>query len=114
MAAVWRRNIRALPLFLRAEPSTVRQWIADWPTPFVCFCVVSIVLGAGCYGIVIGSWRDELQAIYTGIKLPMVLLLTSVGNGLLNGMLAPLLGLNVTLRQSFLLAKFSDSLSKSS
>jgi hypothetical protein len=107
MAAAWRRNMRALPVFLRAEPSTIRQWIADWPTPFVWFCVVSIVLGAGLYGLVIGSWRDESQAIYTGLKLPMVLLLTSVGNGLLNGMLAPLLGLNVTLRQSFLLVLIS-------
>jgi len=99
--------MQALPVFLRADPSTVRQWIADWPSQFVWFCVVSILLGAGCYGLVIGSWRDELQAVYTGIKLPMVLLLTSVGNGLLNGMLAPLLGLNVTLRQSFLLVLIS-------
>jgi len=48
-----------------------------------------------------GSWRDPLQAVYTGIKLPLVMLLTTAGNGLLNGMLAPLLGLNLTFRQSF-------------
>ena len=107
MAASWRRNARALPTFLRADASTIRQWIADWPAQFVWFCVISIVAGAGCYGVVIGSWRDEFQAIYTGIKLPMVLLLTSTGNGLLNGMLAPLLGLNVSLRQSFLLVLIS-------
>ena len=47
-----------------------------------------------------GCWRDPLQALYTGIKLPLVILLTTLGNGLLNGMLAPLLGLNVTFRQS--------------
>ena len=41
-----------------------------------------------------------MQAFYTAIKLPLVILLTTAGNGLLNGMLAPLLGLNMTFRQS--------------
>ena len=60
-----------------------------------------LVVGAGSYGAVMGSWRDPQQAMYTGIKLPLVMLLTTLGNGLLNGMLAPLLGLNITFRQSF-------------
>jgi ABC-type uncharacterized transport system permease subunit len=64
------------------------------------FCVVTIVLGSGAYGAVMGSWRGAWQAFYTGIKLPLVILLTTLGNGLLNGMLAPLLGLNLTFRQS--------------
>lgn len=50
-----------------------------------------------------GMWRDAMQALYTGIKLPLVILLTTLGNALLNSMLAPLLGLNVTFRQSLLL-----------
>jgi hypothetical protein len=50
-----------------------------------------------------GSWREPLQGLYTGIKLPLVILLTTFGNGLLNGMLAPLLGFNVSLRQSFVI-----------
>jgi hypothetical protein len=53
-----------------------------------------------------GSWREPMQALYTGIKLPLAILLTTLGNGLLNGMLAPLLGLNVTLRQSLALVLF--------
>jgi hypothetical protein len=73
----------------------------------VWFCLCSIAIGAGCYGAVIGSWRDALQALYTGIKLPLVILLTTLGNGLLNGMLAPLLGLNVSFRQSLLLVLIS-------
>src|SRR5262249_46245317 len=35
-------------------------------------------------------------------KFPVIILLTTIGNALLNAMLAPLLGLNITLRQSFL------------
>ena len=63
--------------------------------------------GAGSYGAAIGAWREPLQALYTGIKLPLAILLTTLGNGLLNGMLAPLLGLNVTVRQSLALVLFS-------
>jgi len=73
----------------------------------VGFCVAAIVIGAGSYGAVMGCWRDPLQALYTGIKLPLVILLTTLGNGLLNGMLAPLLGLNVTFRQSLAVALMS-------
>ena len=64
------------------------------------FCVGVIVIGGGVFGAVMGSWRSPWQAFYTGIKLPLVILLTTLGNGLLNGMLAPLLGLNLTFRQS--------------
>jgi hypothetical protein len=50
-----------------------------------------------------GAWRDAWQALYTGIKLSLVILLTTHGHTLLNGLLAPLLGLNLTFRQSLLL-----------
>jgi hypothetical protein len=57
-----------------------------------------------------GAWREPLQALYTGIKLPLAILLTTLGNGLLNGMLAPLLGLNVKFRQSLIMVLFSFAL----
>lgn len=41
-----------------------------------------------------------MQALFVGIKFPLIILLTTVGNALLNAMLAPLLGLNISLRQS--------------
>lgn len=61
-----------------------------------------IVLGSGCYGAAMGWWRAPEQALYVAIKFPLIILLTSCGNALLNGMLAPLLGLNIPFRQSFL------------
>jgi hypothetical protein len=61
-----------------------------------------IVGGAGLFGAAVGSWRAPLQSLYTALKLPLILLLTSLGNGLLNAMLAPLLGVNLSLRQSLL------------
>jgi hypothetical protein len=49
-----------------------------------------------------GWWRDPWQALFVAIKFPLILLLTALGNALLNAMLAPLLGLNISFRQSLL------------
>jgi len=89
-------------LLLRAEPVSMRQWVTRAQPERVLFCVAAVGVGAGLYGVAMGCWRDALQALYTGIKLPLVILLTTLGNGLLNGMLAPLLGLNLTFRQSLM------------
>src|SRR6185503_4710572 len=88
--------------FLRAEPVKIHGWVVRRVTGLSAFCIAAIVIGAGSYGAAIGSWREPLQALYTGIKLPLAILLTTLGNGLLNGMLAPLLGLNANFRQSLL------------
>ena len=84
---------------LRAEPDSIRVWIERWQPRRLTLCLAAIICGAGIYGAVMGGWRDSLQALYTGIKLPLLILLTTLGNALLNAMLAPLLGLNLTLRQ---------------
>ena len=94
------KNPTSLGVFLRARPELLREWVLHRQLNLVMFCVVAIVIGAGVYGAVMGSWRSPLQAFYTGIKLPLVILLTTLGNSLLNAMLAPLLGLNLTFRQS--------------
>ena len=47
-----------------------------------------------------GCWRAPQQALFVAIKFPLIILLTTFGNGLLNGMLAPLLGLNLGFRHS--------------
>ena len=96
-----------IDLFLRSEAMFLRDSIIRRPAVIGWFCVASIVVGAGFYGAAIGSWRDGWQALYTGIKLPLVILLTTLGNGLLNGMLAPLLGLNIPFRQTFVLVLLS-------
>jgi hypothetical protein len=86
--------------FLRTGPDGFREWLLRRQARLVWFCVAAIVVGGGVYGATMGSWRSGLQALYTGIKVPLVILLSTLGNGLLNGMLAPLLGLNVGFRQS--------------
>lgn len=91
---------RSIDAFLRAGPESFHEWVMRRQLYLVTVCVAVIVVGAGSYGAAMGCWRDPWQAFYTGIKLPLVILLTTLGNGFLNGMLAPLLGLNITYRQS--------------
>jgi len=87
---------------LRGEPEFLRAWIERWEPRRLALCVVVIVGGAGLYGAAMGYWRDPRQALYVAIKFPLIILLTTFGNALLNAMLAPLLGLDIGLRQSFL------------
>ena len=110
MQTIFSTASNSVDFFLRADAPRMRSWVIQRATGLVWFCIAVIVVGAGAYGAVMGCWREALQALYTGIKLPLVILLTALGNGLLNGMLAPLLGLNVSFRQSFLLVLISFAL----
>ena len=100
-------DLRRLPLLLRGESGAVVGWVRGEVGVWVLFQVVMIAAGAGLYGAAVGCWRDPLQSLFLAIKLPLILLLTALANGLANGMLAPLLGLNITFRQSLLLVLMS-------
>lgn len=91
-----------IPVLLRGESGPISAWTREWDSRRVGINLAVILLGAGFYGAAMGWWRDPLQGLYVAIKFPLVILLTSLGNALLNAMLAPLLGLNITLRESFL------------
>ena len=94
------RPLAAVDQFLRADAQRLSEW-ADRPhSALVWLCVGAIVTGSGAYGAAMGSWCAPLQAVYVALKLPLLILLTTLGNGLLNGMLAPLLGLRITFRQT--------------
>ncbi len=81
----------------RGRESVERTVASHW-----LLYVAVIIVGSGLFGAAMGSWRAPLQSLFTALKLPLILLLTSLGNGLLNAMLAPLLGVNLGLRQSLL------------
>lgn len=100
---------RSLGALLRGEVLALRAWTERWRATHFARDLTLIVLGAGLFGAALGCWRDPWQAFYAGVKLPLILLLTATGNALLNVMLAPLLGLRITFRQSFLaiLASFA-------
>jgi hypothetical protein len=86
---------------LRGERDIMESWLRENLTARMGLHIAVIVLGAGCYGAAMGWWRDPHQALFVAIKFPLVILLTTIGNALINAMLAPLLGLNVPFRHSF-------------
>ncbi|HEY2951117.1 MAG TPA: hypothetical protein VGK40_00965 [Verrucomicrobiae bacterium] len=91
-----------IPVLLRGEPEAINEWIQRWNAKRVLLYVAVIIIGAALFGAAVGCWRSNLQALYAAIKFPLIILLTTLGNALLNAMLAPLLGLNLGLRQSLL------------
>ena len=94
-------------ILLRGEAAPISTWTEGWNTGRLAACLTVIITGAGLYGAAMGYWRAPQQGLYVAIKFPLIILLTTFGNTLLNAMLAPLLGLNISLRQSFLAVLFS-------
>jgi hypothetical protein len=95
---------------LRGETLSVSAWVEHprWKQ-FLLHAMV-ILAGAGLFGATMGCWRSTLQALFVAIKFPLIILLVTIGNAFINAMLAPLLGLNITLRQSLFAILMSFSI----
>lgn len=100
-SAKLKANPAEIATLLRGESETISAWSECWSAQRFALHIAVIILGAGFYGAAMGWWRDPQQALYVAIKFPLIILLTTFGNALLNSMLAPLLGLNIPFRQSF-------------
>lgn len=85
---------------LRGELAAITGWIERRNPQRFALHVGVIILGAGLYGAAMGWWRDPQQAFYVAIKFPLIILLTTFGNALVNAMFAALLGLNIPFRQT--------------
>ncbi len=109
----WLQHLRQVPVLLRGEPERIGPWIEQCDSRRVWVYVAVVIAGAGLYGAAMGWWRAPVQALYTATKFPLLILLTTLGNAMLNGMLAPLLGLNISLRQSLLLVLISFTIAAS-
>ena len=93
-------NPGQVPVLLRGEPAPIRSWMERREAGRLLLYFALIVVGSALFGAATGWWRAPLQALYTAIKFPLIILLTTLGNGLLNAMVAPLLGVNLGLRQT--------------
>jgi hypothetical protein len=69
--------------------------------------VATVILGWGLYGYAVGYWRAPLQGLYVAVKLPLVVFATMVATGVLNAILATLLGGGTGFRQSMLMVLIS-------
>jgi hypothetical protein len=103
-------SLRHAGTLLRGESEEMARWIDRREARQFWCCLAVVFAGAGLFGAALGEWRSPLQALYGGIKFPLVILLTTAGTALLNGMLAPLLGLNIKFRQSLLIILFSHTI----
>ena len=91
--------VQRLAVLCQGRPDEAVGWAEErsgWPW----MCVLTICLGAGAYGATLGLWRAPLQGLYTAIKFPLLLLLTVAGTGMINGMLAQILGSGASWRGS--------------
>lgn len=92
-----------------ANSSELAAWL-DKDSEKIKSCLIWLVLGSSLYGASIGLWRAPLQGLYVAIKFPLLVILTTLGNAVINGMLAQLLGAKISFRQSFLAILMSFSL----
>ncbi|MBI5800884.1 MAG: hypothetical protein HZA92_09215 [Verrucomicrobia bacterium] len=95
-------QLRQVPALLRGETEAVAPWTDTVSPARVATWLAVTIGGSAAFGAAMGWWRAPEQALFTALKLPLVLLFTALGNALLNAMLAPLLGVNIGLRQSLL------------
>lgn len=93
--------MRALKVLCQGRPEEIQSAL-ERPYHWLLFCLAVILAGSGAYGATIGIGRAPLQALYTAIKFPLLILITTAGNALLNGMLAQLLGLGISFQRSAL------------
>ncbi|MDA0578117.1 MAG: hypothetical protein O3B24_08460 [Verrucomicrobia bacterium] len=90
-----------LAALCRGEPTALLAQFAKPARALLLYAII-ITFGAGIYGATIGLWRAPQQAVFTAIKFPLLIALTTTANALLNGILAQGLGLRIGFRQSFL------------
>jgi hypothetical protein len=99
-----------IPALLRGDTAVLQQWLAHPEARHLMGFAWVVLMGCGLYGAMVGLWRAPMQAVYTAVKLPVVVLLTAFGNALINGMLAPLLGMNLGWVQCLLVVLMSFTL----
>lgn len=90
----------ALRTLLNGQPTVLRSWVQGGERLPMALCLGAVLLGSSLYGAAMGSWRSPLQGVFVALKFPLILLLTAGSNALLNSMLAPLLGLHLSFRES--------------
>jgi hypothetical protein len=85
---------------LRGDVEQLSKWLAASDLRSLLGYAAIIAIGSGIYGLTIGIWRAPLQSVYTAAKFPLLIFLTCAGNGLLNGILAQVLGSGLTFKQT--------------
>lgn len=97
-----RNSLRSLPLLCQGNPGRLQEWLMDPTGSRLSACALAILGGGLSYGYSLGVWRAGLMGIFVAVKLPLLIALTLLTNGLINGMFAQLLGSGLTFRQTLM------------
>ena len=92
--------IESLEALCRGEAAQLQLELSVSAPRSLAVCLVAIALGCGSYGFALGLWRAPTQAVFVAMKLPLLVVLTLTVNGILNGMLAQILGSGLSFRQT--------------
>ncbi len=60
----------------------IKDCIADKKNYLLYLYFFVVIICCGCYGFTVGLWRSPLQAVYAGLKFPLLIILTILGNTL--------------------------------
>jgi hypothetical protein len=101
-------DLRALA---RLDESIVKHIQAGRPLGRIAVWATAVTLAGGAmYGFAFGLWRAQEQALYSAIKLPLLLLAVVAASALINGVLALLLRSGIGVRQGAVAILLSFSL----
>ncbi len=90
-----------LKTLVRGDPDVLSGWLKNKEAPqSLAPLVAAIISGCAAYGFAIGLWRAPIQGLFVAIKMPCLIFLTLLVNGLINGMLGLLLGSGLSFRQT--------------
>lgn len=84
----------------RGESDRLAGWLREASPWRAARCFPTIAVGVGLYGATIGIWHGPKMAAYVALKLPLVVFLTLLVNGFVNGLLAQILGSGLGFRQT--------------
>jgi hypothetical protein len=99
---------RAIAL-CRGDRRLLADWIETAQTGSTRLCIAIVALGCGAYGFTVGLRNGWEMGAYVAVKLPLIIFISLLFNGLLNGLLGLVLGSGIGIRKSirFLLIGFA-------
>ncbi|MBB5036976.1 hypothetical protein [Prosthecobacter dejongeii] len=90
-----------LKTLVRGDPDVLSGWLKNKAAhQSLGPLVAAIISGCAAYGFAIGLWRAPIQGLFVAVKMPCLIFLTLLVNGLINGMLGLLLGSGLSFRQT--------------
>ncbi len=92
------------------DHEAIARWLDERDPSWMLVCCLAIICGSGLYGGAVGLWRSPEQAVYTALKMPLLIFLTAGTNALLNGLLAQVLGSGLRFRHCAFIVLLSFTL----